>query len=493
MNSKLRVSWRSALGQSRIVFVLASVALLVPCYWQSRVQAGDLASHLYNAWLAELVDSGRAPGLRIAWQTTNVLFDLILGALFRSLGAGPAERIAVGLAVLVFAWGAFAFVSAVAGRRAWELLPCIAMLAYGWVFHIGFFNFYLGLGLSFSALALTWNGAPARMVFAAPILALAWLAHALPVAWAIALVAFSWLWRRLPSRLRPAALLTAIALLGLASVVISHTLVSSWTAGQAVLITGADQLRVFDRKYEALAFALIALWLILIVTRTRSEGIRAALSRLEPQLWILCAAGVLIVPGMILPRGYGHALVYITERMSLTAAVLTCAVVASPRPSRFGSAFALIAVVFFTFLYRDERILNRFEDQLDEIVAQLPPDQRVILGVRDPTLRVNALAHMIDRACIGRCYSYANYEPSTRQFRIRVEGPNPIVASTYQASSAMQRGGYLVQASDLPLYQVGLEPNGKLGVRSLQAGERSGMTLLDLHGNEGVLFEAESP
>ncbi|MGO9231695.1 MAG: hypothetical protein ACLQKA_21095, partial [Bryobacteraceae bacterium] len=44
-------------------YVLASAVLLVPCFWQSRIQAGDLGSHIYNAWLAELIRQGRAPGL----------------------------------------------------------------------------------------------------------------------------------------------------------------------------------------------------------------------------------------------------------------------------------------------------------------------------------------------------------------------------------------------------------------------------------------------
>jgi hypothetical protein len=37
--------------------------------------AGDLSSHLYNAWLAELIGQGRAPGLVIVEQHTNVLFE----------------------------------------------------------------------------------------------------------------------------------------------------------------------------------------------------------------------------------------------------------------------------------------------------------------------------------------------------------------------------------------------------------------------------------
>ena len=127
----------------------------------------------------------------IVSQTTNILFDLMLGGLFRLLGAEAAQRIAVSLAVLIFVWGAFAFVRGGRGRRPWHLMPCIAMLAYGWVFHMGFFNFYLSLGLCFWALALALGlrlrGAWPRP---SPILALAYLAHALPVVWTAGLMVY---------------------------------------------------------------------------------------------------------------------------------------------------------------------------------------------------------------------------------------------------------------------------------------------------------------
>ncbi|MBM4335385.1 MAG: hypothetical protein FJ108_05635 [Deltaproteobacteria bacterium] len=473
---------RAPFGLDRVPIAhgLASIALLVPCFWQSRIQAGDLASHSYNAWLAELVRSGRAPGLRVAWQSTNVLFDWILAALAFQLGPEWAERLAVSLAVLVFAWGAFGFVSAVSGRRAWDGLPCIAMLAYGWVFHIGFFNFYLGLGLSLCAFALAWSGAPARIAAAVPILALAWLAHALPVAWAIALIAFTGIWRRLPPRFRPRATLAAVLLLTGASALVSYLFPTRWTLRQAALVSGADQLRVFDASYDLLALALLASWAFVVARSIRGEGVRAFLSRLEVQLFLICVASVAIVPGAILLPGYGHALVYVAERMSLGAAVLACAVVASVGPGRSRLVFPLIALVFFAFLYRDERRLNRFEDRLDEVVAALPGVQRVILGVRDPSLRVNALAHSIDRACIGRCYSYANYEPSTLQFRVRAEAPNPIVVESYEASRAMQMGGYFVRARDLPLSEIVLASDGSLAVRPLAAGAATSMTLVEI-------------
>src|SRR5260221_9482684 len=92
-------------------YALISILLLVPCFWQSRLQAGDLSSHIYNAWLAQLIETGHAPGLSFAFQSTNVLFDIILSTLFKTFGAAAAQRISVSIAVLIFVWGAFAFAS----------------------------------------------------------------------------------------------------------------------------------------------------------------------------------------------------------------------------------------------------------------------------------------------------------------------------------------------------------------------------------------------
>jgi hypothetical protein len=96
------IQWVATAGRGRLKFALISVLLLAPCYWQPRLQAGDLSSHIYNAWLAQLIESGRADGLTIVRQTTNVLFDLILSLLFRCFGAEWAQRIAVSIAVLTF-------------------------------------------------------------------------------------------------------------------------------------------------------------------------------------------------------------------------------------------------------------------------------------------------------------------------------------------------------------------------------------------------------
>src|SRR5438270_4821629 len=91
----------------RWVIFLVSAGVLVPCFWHRRIEAGDLASHAYNAWLALLIESGNAPGLLLAHQWTNVLFDYVLTWLSAMVGFSVAQRIAVATSVLVFFWGAF--------------------------------------------------------------------------------------------------------------------------------------------------------------------------------------------------------------------------------------------------------------------------------------------------------------------------------------------------------------------------------------------------
>ena len=471
--------WRAklaALGRSPMAYLPASLLLLVPCYWHSRLQLGDLSSHIYNAWLAQLIESGRAPGLAIVPQTTNVLFDLMLSGLFRALGAEAAQRISVSLAVLTFVWGAFAFVSVVAGRRAWSLMPAIAVLAYGWVLHMGLFDFYVSLGLCFWALALAWEWKPRRVAAAVPVLIVAYVAHALPVAWTVALLAYLRLARPMTPRKRAILMAASLAAMVAARAVVTGMMSYIWLPQQIMMITGTDQLWVFDTKYLVPFLALLLVSMLLLGRLLRASGARNVVSGLPFQIGVLSAAGVLVVPTRLQIPGYNHALVYIAERMSLAVGICLCALLAAaPMRAYHRYAVGVVALLFFGFLYRDEGALNAFEDRMTRLVSQLPPGQRVVSAINDPTLRISALTHMIDRACLGRCYSYANYEPSTAQFRIRAVAQNPIVVSTYEDSRLLQLGSYVVKERDLPLYQVVLDQAGHMGIRTLTAGAQSGI------------------
>ena len=473
----------AALKRSRWLYVLVSVLVLAPCYWQSRLQAGDLSSHIYNAWLAQLIESGHIQGLHIASLTTNVLFDLMLGGLLRAFGPGAAQHISVGLSVLIFVWGAFVFARVVSGRMPWTILPCIVMLAYGWVFHMGFFNFYLSMGLCFFALALLWKPSVRRVAAAVPILIVAYVAHALPVAWLMGLAAYAAVAHRLPTKSRILLTAATMAVIVIVRLAIAAKMPAVWTQAQMIFMTGIDQVWIFDSKYYVVMIALLFTWGVWFLHLMHVRGAREICTGVLFQICLISAAAIVILPTSMLIPGYQHALGFIAERMSLVVGICFCALLACGTPSRFERyAMLTVAVIFFAFLYRDERAINSLEDRIDHMVGALPPGQRVISAIDDPTLRIN-LVHLIDRACVGRCYSYANYEPSTAQFRVRVDGVNPYVASTYADSWLLQTGSYVVKERDLPLYQVDLDTEGQMVMKSLTAGSPCGSTSWSVLGD----------
>ena len=453
-----------------------SVAVLIPCFWQARVQAGDLGSHIYNAWLAQLAEKGQAPGLAVVGQTTNVLFDVWLEFLFRSFGAAAAQRIAAAVAVLVFFWGAFAFVSVVS-QRAWAVAPVLAMLAYGWVFHMGLFDFYLSLGLCLWTMALAWDAPPRRLLPAAVLLALAFLAHGLPVAWAAGALAYARLWRVSSPRTRGYLLGSSLAVLVLLRVVISNLMPTLWIRSQIWDMMAVESLWVYGHKYVFAAVALFALWIWMAANHRAKED---AVSRFGGELLpisVLTAAGILLIPTGITFPTYHHQLFFFSQRMSLPLGVAICALLVTAPVQKIQKAAAVaVALLFFTFLYADESVLNDFEDELNQIVAQLPSGQRVVLSVEIPDLNMNPVIHMIDRACIGRCWSYANYEPSSAAFRVRITGPTSIVAPTDGDTNRLQNGNYLVKPGDPPLVQIFADPAGQLAWRTASVGQRLQLT-----------------
>jgi hypothetical protein len=235
-------------------------------------------------------------------------------------------------------------------------------------------------------------------------------------------------------------------------------MLSQWYAWQVWLTTGADQAHVFDDKYFLASAGIFLIFGLLFIE--------------------LASAGVAIIPTAMIGAGFQAA--FVADCMSLPAGICLCAVVGAAAAGRLkGLLTGAVALLYFGVLYRDERLLNRFEDRLEQAVAQAPPHQRVVSTIDDPDLHVNALTHMIDRVCIGRCYSYANYEASTGQFRVRVAAANEkagsvYVASTYEDSWRMQNGSYVVKERDLPLYAVTQDDAGRLAIQSLRAGERIG-------------------
>jgi hypothetical protein len=470
---------RNLLSRTSVRVCLISVLVLVPCFWQTRIQAGDLSSHLYNAWLSMLIAEGKAPGLAITPQGTNVLFDLILSGLIRTVGPWGAEHIAVPVLVLNFFWGAFAMVCAVARRRPWYVLTFLGMLAYGWVFHMGFMNFYLAAGLSFWAFALLWEPDVKSTLCAVPLLALACLAHAVPVAWVVGASLYARVARKIPAANR--VLLTFAAVAGIVAVrvfLMTH-FPSRWLLGQVFDMTGADQLSVFGAKYYPLAFMLLAVWLSLFLRLTDAIGEGLPTLDIPFQICLVTSVAVLLIPAAVRLPGYNHALAFINDRMSLMVAVMACVLLGHALPSnRDKTAIAILMGLFFSFVYVDTRSLNYIEDFTAASISRLPENSRVISALCDLQTGVNPLAHIVDRACIGHCFSVANYEPSTAQFRIRALPGNSIVASDYSDSEALQDGTYLLKATDEPMYQIYLRGR-YLDTRLLKPGDVTGKTCFE--------------
>ena len=409
---------------------LVSMALLVPCFWQPQIEAGDLASHIYNAWLVQLIHRGEAPGLSIAPRFTNVLFDFMLDGLIESAGAVWAQRIAVGISVLVFFWGAFALVSRMAQKLAWFVSPLLAILAYGTVFNMGLFNYYLGGGLSLAALAILWQATVWDCLIGGLFFGLAWLAQPLPVLWALGLLTYVYLARRFPPRLATWLFATgAVGLAGMAAL-LQHW-GSIWTPGQLTHITGADQSHMLGHHFRLVSLGVLALWIQAVLQLASNLGWRRLITLIPVQLYLLCLIGGCLLPYTLTLPWYQAAFGGVTERIAWLSAVLMCAVVAQVNnPKWYGGVAFLLALVYFSLLYADDRRMNQLEQHVESLVSTLPTGARVLGKLYYPPINGFDESMMVDRACLGHCFSFTNYEAATGEFRVRAESGNGIVGST---------------------------------------------------------------
>jgi hypothetical protein len=459
-------------------FLAISVAVLAPCLWHRVVVASDLGSHLYNAWLAELIRHGQAPGLWLARQWTNVLFDFLLSGFGSMFGWTAAEKIAVSLAVLIFFWGIFALVCAATRQVPWLLLPCIALVTYGWTFQLGFFNYYLSVGLSFWGLAIFWRGKAWERLAVIPIAALAGMAHPFGLFWLLGACAYVGIAEYLAGYWQIPLFVAAAAAIVFVHYYFWHHYIVEPASRPLYWLNGTDQLILFGNRYRIperlLGSFVIAALAIDVVHRSKNmKSLRAYSLPLE--LYGIAELAVFLLPrGVHFPQHVPIAL--ITDRLTSLSAAAGCCLLGVMRPSKWHLVATLgIATVFFSFLYQDTAIVGRMEQQAEQLVGALPANQRVMATIFQwPDSRV-LIQHIIDRACIGRCFSYGNYEPGSAVFRVRAMQGNRYVLADYDLAIDTEKGTYVVQPGDLPVYQV-YQCNAAgtdLCIASLQAGQQN--------------------
>ncbi len=459
-----------------------SLVLLLPCFWHRRIEAGDLASHTYNAWLAQLIARGQAPGLYVVRRWNNILFDLALFRLGNLLGLAAAEKIVVSACVLIFFWGAFAFIAAATQRLPWFLAPAIAMITYGWTFHMGFMNYYLSLGLVFFAAALFCRGRGQDWIAAVALAGITLLAHPMGFILLAGMVVYIKAAERLPGWLRWAWFGLALLLVLAAHYYVLRLPTEYWQTHTFYLMNGADQVAVFGDRYVKLAWVVLifgSLCFLYGLVREWTTPHSHCSFRTPLEVWAILLFTAAMIPEVIYLPQYAGPFALIISRLTSLTAVLGLCVLGSVQPRKWHLAgLSLCAAVFFTWLYQDTGVLNRMEKQAEDLVRGLPYGRRVTETIwAPPDSRIFFINHFVDRACIGRCFTYSNYEPSSGQFRVRVSPGSPIVTDAAEASQAMEAGEYVVQPQDLPMtqiYQCDEKDLAKLCARELAAGEPNG-------------------
>ncbi|MGH9759331.1 MAG: hypothetical protein ACREAC_00665, partial [Blastocatellia bacterium] len=328
----------------------------------------------------------------------------------------------------------------------------------GWTFEMGFCNYYLSLGISFFGLAIFWRGKGWQRLILLLLAPLVWLAHPIGLAWMLGAAIYIELCRIIPRWYQGLLFPSAAAAIFLVHRFLFHRYIADANAGPWYFFNGVDQLILYGIRYwiPAAAFLIFVAAIVgaCLIRERRDPSLWPRLS-LPAQLYLLVALGILWLPdGIHLPE-FPAALALITERVTSISLVLLCCLASVGRPRKWHLAgFSAIAIVFFTFLYEDTATVSRMETHVERLLNALPPGQRVFATIWPPSGSRVLVQHIVDRACIGRCFSYGNYEPASHAFRIRVDRPNPYAMNDFKSTTEMEAGTYMVKPQDLPAYQI---------------------------------------
>jgi hypothetical protein len=170
----------------------------------------------------------------------------------------------------------------------------------------------------------------------------------------------------------------------------------------------------------------------------------------------------------------------LVSRLTASCAILGLMVLAKAQLRQGTIAgFIAIATAYFVFLALDTRALSQLEASAERVLGTAPAETRIIPTLRaDPDWRVEFVSHVADRACIRHCFVYSNYEPSSKQFRVRVsKGATFIVTDSAEDADDMEGGSYEIEKKDPPvkqLYQCDVADWTKLCLYDMKEGDNTG-------------------
>jgi hypothetical protein len=401
--------------------------------------------------------------------------------LAKTVGFAAAQKIAVSICVLTFFWGVFAFISAVAERPPWFLTPCIAMLAYGYSFSMGFMNFYWSLGLACFALAIVWRARRVDWIGCGIFALLGLLAHPIGFLWLAGTLGYVKIKTKLPGWWKLALPMAGVAGIYAIYWYTSHrpTLLADWDRGPFYLYNGADQLVLYGKRYIGVAVAAFFFGLVCVAADFFAERRELGFWKrfeLPFELYAVTFCATALLPENLRPLPNAGWIGLVGSRLTAVSAILGVCLLGLLKPRKWQLAsFGACAVVFFAFLYQDMGWLNRLEANAERLTSGLAPGTRMIVTIDAPAnSRIQFIHHSVERACIGHCFSYANYEPASGEFRVRVREESPVVTSSTDTAEDMASGEYEVDETDLPLkqiYQCDAADLTKLCMRDLAAGD----------------------
>ena len=429
-------------GGALVLSVVA--ALVVVPIWASPVLVTtDGPSHMYNALVADAVESGRLPYARYMELNTdptrpNQAAHALLVALGRTIGWETGERVVFTLAVVATLAALLALLARPGATALVALAPAAAWLTQTWFVWMGFYDFALSLAC-YAALVLVLERAPTprRRLLAQGIFAALYLTHFLTFAVGTGLALATAGWRALTRQGRWGELAVAgpaLALLLLELSVGGTGVSGAVTAadpglGLLGLVMGDFVMSVHWLDAVGGALIMAAVWFTL-GSRLRAAQRDGLASVSGAEVFGL----LLLVLSVVGPDQVGEGGFMAIRLRCLGAITLLPSVAMALRGVRApalgvaaGAALAALAA-HGALIVRDARLVHRDLSVLETLFAEARVPEGAWLRTRFGAYRrapygIARYSHIADRlAARRRLVVLDNYESYTRAFTVSWRG-----------------------------------------------------------------------